>query len=140
HQQVIVVTHQPVGVNLPAGLLARLTQRLQKALPVPVILENLLPAVATGHHVIHRFRILNAKGTCHCALTLRSQANHRQSKTVIILGLTPSFVLPYLMNPDFAIRYEYPSVVDSVLRRGFPANGNLSPWDVAFNTGPAQQE
>jgi len=86
----IVVSHEHVGVNLPAGLLTRLTQRLQKALPVPVILENLLPVVAARHDVIHRSRILNAKRTCHCVLTLRSQANHRQSKTVIILGLTPS--------------------------------------------------
>src|SRR6266511_2216624 len=87
----IVVSHQHVGVNLPAGLLTRLTQRLRKALPVPVILENLLPVVATRHDVIHRSRILNAKRTCHCVLTLtisRSQANHRQSKNVIILGLT----------------------------------------------------
>src|SRR6266498_2675584 len=85
---VILLTHQHVGVNLPPGLLTRPTQRLQKALPVSVILENLLPAVATRHHLIHRSRLLNAKGTCHCALRLRPQANHRQSKTVIILGLT----------------------------------------------------
>jgi hypothetical protein len=30
-----------------------IAQRLQKAPPVPVILENLLPVVAPRHHVIH---------------------------------------------------------------------------------------
>ena len=42
------------------GLRAGFAQRLQESLPVPVILEKLLPVIAPGHHVIHRARIPEA--------------------------------------------------------------------------------
>jgi hypothetical protein len=50
------------------------------------------------------------------------------------------YVLPYLSNPDWALRYENPANISTVLEQGYPANGNLSPSDVAFNSPAAQQE
>jgi len=50
------------------------------------------------------------------------------------------FVLPYLSDSDFVLRYENPANVSSVFQQGYPANGNLSPSDVAFNTWSAEQE
>ena len=48
----IMVAHQYAGVYPKTGPRAGFAQRLQQPLPVPVILENLLPVTATGHHVI----------------------------------------------------------------------------------------
>ena len=44
--QVKVVRHEALRVNLPAGLGARLGQRLQETRPVLVVAEDFLPPVA----------------------------------------------------------------------------------------------
>ena len=38
-QKVIMIAHQHVGMDAPAGLVASLAQGLQKALPIPVVVE-----------------------------------------------------------------------------------------------------
>ena len=43
------------------------------------------------------------------------------------------YVLPYLMNPDFALRYEYPGNVSAALQQGYPGRGGLSLSEVVFN-------
>jgi RHS repeat-associated protein len=50
------------------------------------------------------------------------------------------YLLPYLSNPDWALRYESPGNVSTVFQQGYPANGNLSPSHVAFNSSAAQDE
>jgi hypothetical protein len=52
-------------MHLPIGFLARFSQRLDEVLPVHGIQENLLPPVATAHHVIHSPRILDAQLARH---------------------------------------------------------------------------
>lgn len=39
----------------------------------------------------------------------------------IRLQLWNPYVLPYLMNPDFALRYEYPGNVSAALQQGYLA-------------------
>ena len=56
-----VVGHQAIGVELPAGLLARFGQGLEKAEAVMVVVENLFPPIATIHQVIDGARILDSK-------------------------------------------------------------------------------
>ena len=63
--QVVVIGHQTIRMHLPIGFLARLGQRLDEVLPVHVVQENLLPPVATAHHVIHGPRILDAQLARH---------------------------------------------------------------------------
>jgi len=52
-------------MNLPIGFLARLGQRGEEQLPVPVIVEDGFPPVATVHPLINRTGILNAWLACH---------------------------------------------------------------------------
>ena len=50
----IMVAHHYAGVYPKTGPRAGFARCRQQSLPVPVILENLLPVTATGHHVIPR--------------------------------------------------------------------------------------
>jgi hypothetical protein len=52
-------------VNPPAGLAARLAQRAQERLPVGVVLEDRLAAVAPVHHVVDRAGIFDAQRAGH---------------------------------------------------------------------------
>ena len=45
--------------------LAGFAQRLQESLPIPVLLENLRPVTAPGHHVLHRAQILDTNRPRH---------------------------------------------------------------------------
>ena len=46
-------------MNLPTALLASLCQRLEEILSIHVVQVNILPTVATAHHVVHRPGILD---------------------------------------------------------------------------------
>ena len=50
--QVVVVGHQAVRMHLPARLLAGLGQGLDEIMPIHIIQEDLIPAVATAHEMI----------------------------------------------------------------------------------------
>jgi hypothetical protein len=52
----IVVAHQAIGMRLPAGPLAGLSQGLYEVVPIHVIEENVVALIATAHDVIHRVR------------------------------------------------------------------------------------
>ena len=66
NHQVKVIGHQAEAMYLPAGLVTALTQRLQKPLPVLIILEDSLTAVATVHDVIDGTRIFHSQLARHC--------------------------------------------------------------------------
>src|ERR1035437_494416 len=63
--QVVMIGHKTIRMHLPIGFLARFSQRLDEVLPVHVIQVNLLPPVATAHHVIHSPSILDAQLSRH---------------------------------------------------------------------------
>jgi hypothetical protein len=44
-----VISHETPGVHLPAGLFARLTEGVEKALPIGIIKEHGLASVAPAH-------------------------------------------------------------------------------------------
>jgi len=69
----IVVAHQHVGVNAPAGLLASLRQRLDEVLPVNVIEEDLLPTITPAHDMIHGPRILETELARHASVIKREK-------------------------------------------------------------------
>ena len=77
HDQMEVMAHQAIGMELPLGLAAGLAQRGQKLLAVFVVPEDVLTLVPTVHHVIHGPRILKLRAphhirqTCCSALELK---------------------------------------------------------------------
>ena len=95
--------HQHVGVNPKAVLRASFAQRLQPSLPSPIILEKLLPVTATGHHLIHRARILDANrpGPGPGRRPHRNPAG--QAQCVTFLGPTPSD--PFVESPIIIVVY-----------------------------------
>ena len=58
--QMKVVFHQTIGVNQEAGLSARLGQRLEKIVAIPLIQKDRLALVSPAHDVINRPRIFDA--------------------------------------------------------------------------------
>ena len=63
--QMKMVAHQAIGMDLPFGLLAGLSQGLEKVQAVHIINENILPAVTTVHHMVDRARIFHSHGARH---------------------------------------------------------------------------
>src|SRR4029450_5247023 len=55
-----MVTHQTVGVYLPAGLFAGSAQDLQKTLSIQIILKNFLAPVPPAQQVINSALVLNS--------------------------------------------------------------------------------
>ena len=49
-----VIAHQTIRMDIEAALLAGLGQGLEDILPVNVVLEDVLPTVATAHHMANR--------------------------------------------------------------------------------------
>ncbi len=70
--QMKVVAHQAIRVELPAGLLTRFSQSLEEVLPVNVIQEDILPPVSSAHHMVNGTRVLNTDFARHEAITARS--------------------------------------------------------------------
>ena len=63
--QVIVVAHQAIRMDLPIGLLTCLRERLDEILPVHVIQIDRFPTVASAHHVVHGAGVFNAELSWH---------------------------------------------------------------------------
>jgi len=79
-----VVFHETIGMNLPIGFRARLGQRGDEQLPIPVIVEDRFPPVAAVQDVINRAGIFHAELACHA----RNPAP--TGKWCQYVGLTPS--------------------------------------------------
>jgi hypothetical protein len=62
-----MVSHEAIGMDLPLGLGACLSQRLQKTGAVRVVLKDQLPTVAAIHDVIDGAGIFNAELASHDA-------------------------------------------------------------------------
>ena len=65
HHQMKMIRHEHVGVDLPPGLGASISQRLDEPLPILVILENSFPPIPAVHDVINRLRILHSQFASH---------------------------------------------------------------------------
>ena len=65
HDQVEMIFHQAVGVHLPAGFLAGLSQRFEEILSIHIIYENVLAPVAPIHDVVNRAGILDSHRAWH---------------------------------------------------------------------------
>jgi len=61
NDQMKVVGHQIIGVDLPTGFSASLPKRVHKAFSVLVVGEYFLVPVAPVHDVVKRARVLDAK-------------------------------------------------------------------------------
>ena len=75
-------------LDLPAGFLASLGQRVQKIMPVDIVQVDGLPAVAPAHEVIHGARILQTRFAWHDG-RLDKQARPVKPATIPHYGLTP---------------------------------------------------
>ena len=60
-----MIGHKAVGMDLPVGFLASLSQGLDEILPVHIVEEDSLAPVAAAHKMIHRTRVLEAQGARH---------------------------------------------------------------------------
>ena len=67
-----VIVHQAIGLHLPTGLAARLSQSLKKALAVAVILKEGFASIPAIHHMINRSGILDSKFSGHSSETMAS--------------------------------------------------------------------
>src|SRR5665213_772532 len=65
HDEVKMIGHQAVGMNLPIGLGAGFRQCCEKHSAIDVIQENGFPPVAATHQMIYCTRILQAKLSSH---------------------------------------------------------------------------
>jgi len=63
--QVKVIAHQTVRVNLKTSLRAGLDQRLHKILPVHIRFEDLPLAVGPAHHMVYGPRIFDSELARH---------------------------------------------------------------------------
>ena len=55
-----VIAHETVGMHLEIRLLTGLGQRLEEILAIHLIVEDVLPAIATTHDVVDGTGIFNA--------------------------------------------------------------------------------
>src|SRR3954466_2307945 len=54
----VMVAHQDVCVNQPAGFLARLAQGFQKALAIFIVVEDRLAVASASHNMVDGARVL----------------------------------------------------------------------------------
>ena len=66
HMEVVGEDHE--GVDLPATTHRGAAQLLLEPVAVGVIADDVLAAVAAGHHVIDRARVLDAESSWHAAI------------------------------------------------------------------------
>ena len=64
-QQMIVVSHQTIGVADPAVAENHSGEGIHKQLPVRIAKEDLLACVASGGQMVNRAGELQAKRSCH---------------------------------------------------------------------------
>jgi len=48
-----MIVHQAIGMKLPAGLLTRRTQGLEKTFSIQIVPKNLLTPIAPAHQMIN---------------------------------------------------------------------------------------
>src|SRR5688572_12853474 len=63
-----VVRHQTIGMQLEASFLTSLGQRFQKILAIDIGRENVVPPITTAHDVINRSRLFHAYFSWHRAI------------------------------------------------------------------------
>ena len=61
HDDVKMISHQAIPMDLPFCLITRMAQRFKKSFPVLDILEDRLSAIPTAHHVIDRSLVFDAQ-------------------------------------------------------------------------------
>ena len=57
--------HQAIGMKLPAGLLTRCTQGLEKTFSIQIVPKNLLTPIAPAHQMINSTLVLNSQLARH---------------------------------------------------------------------------
>ena len=55
-------------MHLPVGLLPRLRQRLNEIVPVSIVQEDAIAAIASAHYVIHHSGVLDTQLARHVSL------------------------------------------------------------------------
>ena len=88
HDEMKMVGHEAVSVDLPGGFMAGLSEGFEEILAIHIIEENILAAVAAAHDVINRAWIFNAKLAGH-GRSLQEVGSGGQGKNEPIYGLTP---------------------------------------------------
>src|SRR2546421_6277524 len=87
HHQMKMVVHQAISQHLPVSLFTTFPERLQKAQPVLVIMENGFAPVAPAHHVVNRSGIFHSEFPGHAG---RLEEPSRLVHTIFDnAGLTP---------------------------------------------------
>ena len=89
--QMKMITHQTIGMNLPAGFHAGFTQRSKKALPIDIVMENRLTPVPAIDHVI------NCPGILHSQLSRHARTLSKRSYAAIV-GTDPFIALAMLVR------------------------------------------
>jgi hypothetical protein len=81
--QVKMISHETVGVHLPAGFLAGFSQRFEEIMPVNVVEKDILAPIAAAHQVVNRTRKLNSKLAGHwSAFKLRAHLRKEESNSL----------------------------------------------------------
>jgi len=88
-QEVEMVAHEHPGMHPPAATPARLLQPFKKNQAVIIRLKDRLPAIATGHDMIHCSRILESQKPRHASFS----SNSDPASFVMMSGLTPKIFL-----------------------------------------------
>ena len=63
--QMKMIRHETIGMDLPTGLAAGLGEGVQKPLTIQVVAENKFATVTAVQDMVNRPGILNAKFACH---------------------------------------------------------------------------
>ena len=66
--EVKMITHETIRMNLPVGFLADFSQCGEKLLVIEIIAEDRFTAVTTVHHMVDRAGILDAQRAGHVAV------------------------------------------------------------------------
>jgi hypothetical protein len=88
-----VLSHETVGVELPAGFLAGFSQRFEEIMPVNVVEKDFLATIPAAHQVVNRTRKLNSKLAGHWS-SLKLGAHLRKEESTAY-RLTP-FLFSFL--------------------------------------------
>jgi len=83
NNQVEMIAHKTKGMNLPAGLGARLTERGDETLAIFIIKEDGFAPISTIHQVIEGTLVFYAQLAGH-ALTLGRESAHSQEPTPLL--------------------------------------------------------
>jgi len=65
YHQMKMIVHQAIGMKLPAGLLTRRTQGLEKTFSIQIVPKNLLTPIAPAHQMINSPLVLNSQLARH---------------------------------------------------------------------------